>query len=155
VPELEHDAFRLGESLAIVEYLEEMFPSRRVLPAELRERAQARMVLTWLRSDLNPLREDRPTSTMFYERATKPLTPAGQAAAQRLIEVAMRLLPDGRTTLGKSWSLADSDLAFMLQRLGLNGHELPGKLRAYVEAQWARPSVQKFVQLPRAPYVTY
>jgi glutathione S-transferase len=155
VPELDHDGFRLGESLAIIEYLEEAFPSRRVLPAELRERARARMVLTWLRSDLNPLREDRPTHTMFYARATQPLTPAGQAAATRLVEYAMRLIPDGKTALGASWSLADADLAFMLQRLGLNGHELPAKLRAYVDAQWSRPSVQKFLQLERAPYVPY
>jgi glutathione S-transferase len=155
VPELDHDGFRLGESLAIVEYLEEAFPARRVLPEDMRERAQARMVLTWLRSDLNPLRQDRSSETMFYQRADAPLTPAGQAAATRLVERALRLIPDGRTTLAKSWSIADSDLAFMLQRLGLNGHELPAKLRAYVDAQWSRPSVQKFVKLERAPYTGY
>ena len=153
--DLRYDGFRLGESLAIVEYLEEAFPARRVLPTDLRERAQARMVLAWLRSDLNPLREDRGTHTMFFTRADQPLTPAGQAAATRLVEIATRLIPDGKTTLTKSWSLADSDLAFMLQRLGLNGHELPAKLRAYVDAQWSRPSVQKWVKLERGTYVPY
>jgi glutathione S-transferase len=155
VPALEHDGFWLAESQAIVEYLEDVFPSPRVLPEDARERARARMVLTWLRSDLNPLREDRATHTMFYKRADQPLTPAGQAAADRLIDIAQRLIPDGKTTIGKSWSIADSDLAFMLQRLGLNGHELPKKVRAFVDAQWARPSVQKFVSLERAPYVPY
>jgi glutathione S-transferase len=155
IPELDHDGFRLAESLAIVEYLEEMFPSPRVLPSDVRERARARMVLTWLRSDLNPLREDRPTHTMFFARATRPLGTAGSAAAARLVERAQRLIPDGKNTLGSTWSLADADLAFMLQRLGLNGHELPAKLRVYVDAQWSRPSVQKWVQLKRDPYVDY
>jgi glutathione S-transferase len=155
IPEIDHDGFRLGESLAIVEYLEDVFPARRVLPEDVRERARARMVLMWLRSDLNPLRQDRPTDTMFYKRPIAPLTPEGQAAATRLVEQALRLIPEGRTTLARTWSLADSDLAFMLQRLGLNGHELPARLRAYVDAQWSRPSVQKFVRLERVPYVGY
>ena len=155
VPALDHDGFRLAESAAIVEYLEDAFPSPRVLPEDVRERARARMVLAWLRSDLNALREDRGTNTMFFTRADRPLTPAGEAAAARLIDIATRLIPDGKTTLGNGWSIADSDLAFMLQRLGLNGHALPPKLAAYVDAQWSRPSVQKWVGLKRPAFVPY
>ncbi len=155
VPALEHDGFQLSESLAIVEYLEDAFPSPRLLPADVRERAVARMVLSWLRSDLHPLREDRPTWTMFYDRGRPALTAAGVQAAAKLIETAQQLIPDGRTTLAAEWSIADADLVFMLQRLGLNGHALPGKLRTYVDATWSRPSVRKWVELERAPYVEY
>jgi glutathione S-transferase len=155
VPALADGGFQLGESLAIVEYLEDAFPSPRVLPAELHERARARMVLSWLRSDLHALREDRPTWTMFYKRGRPELTQAGEAAAARLIAMAQQLIPDGRTTLAPDWSIADADLVFMLQRLGLNGHELPPKLSDYVDATWTRPSVQEWVRLARAPYVEY
>jgi glutathione S-transferase len=113
------------------------------------------MVMHWIRSDLMPIREERSTYTMFYERAKTPLSPAGQVAATRLIDGAMRLVPDGATSLFGAWSQADSDLAFMLQRLGLNGHELPARLRKFVDAQWARPSVQKWIEQKRAPYVPY
>ena len=54
-----------------------------------------------------------------------------------------------------AWSQADSDLAFMLHRLLLNGHELPAKVRAYAEREWQRPSVQEFVTHERAAYVPY
>jgi glutathione S-transferase len=158
VPAIDHDGFWLSESAAIADYLDEVFVPpqfRRALPEAVQPRARARMVMHWIRSDMMPIREERSTHTMFYQRADKPLSSQGQAAATRLIEIAQRLLPDGATTLFGSWSIADSDLAFMLQRLLMNGHELPARLRGFVEAQWARPSVQKWVQVKRLPYVDY
>jgi glutathione S-transferase len=113
------------------------------------------MVMDWIRSDLMPIREERATHTMFYKRADKPLSAEGQAAARRLIDTASRLVPDGATSLFSTWCQADSDLAFMLQRLVLNGDDLPARLRKFVDAQWARPSVQKWVGHERPPYVAY
>jgi glutathione S-transferase len=158
VPALEHDGFWLSESAAMVDYLDDVFtpPSfRRALPEGVRERARARMIMHWIRSDLMPIREERPTTTMFYERAKEPLSATGQVAAKRLVEIAQRLVPEGRTTLFGAWSIADSDLAFMLQRLNLNGYELPERLRAFIDVQWSRPSVQKWVVRERLPYVPY
>jgi glutathione S-transferase len=48
------------------------------------------------------------------------------------------------------WSIADTDLALMLNRLRLAGDALPARLAAYAEAQWQRPSVQEWVNKPRA-----
>jgi glutathione S-transferase len=154
VPSLELDGEWLAESSAIVEFIEETWPSPSVLPADRRERARARMVLSWLRSDLGALRQDRPTTTMFYERAKAPLTPAGAEAAEKLIRVTSALL-DGKRQIGSSWSIADSDLAFMLHRLILNGHELPAAVRSYAETQWARPSTRAFCERERIPLVPY
>jgi len=149
VPCIEHDGFALSESLAIHEYLDDVFPEPRLLPSGVRERARARQVLGWLRSDLMPLREDRPTDTMFYERAQKPLTERGQAAALKLIEVAERLIPEAGGALFGSWSIADADLSFMLHRLILNDEPVPARVHAYAAAQWQRPSVQAFVKHAR------
>lgn len=152
VPVLVHDGYWIGESLAIAEYLAETFPVPanpvRLFPADLRERARARQLMMWIRSALGPLREERSTHTMFYGGA-EPLSEAGRDSAADLLRVAELVIPEGRSQLFGEWCIADSDLAFCLQRLGLNGHELPKKVRAFVDAQWARPSVQEFVNRPR------
>jgi glutathione S-transferase len=159
VPALDHDGFGLAESSAIVEYLEDAFPApkhARTLPAAPRERGRARQLMSWLRSDVTlPLRQDRPTTNIFYERATTPLTEGGKAAADRLLEVADRAIPAGKTSLFEAWSVADADLAFMLHRLLLNGHDVPARVRAFAEAQWKRPSVAEFVGRKRLPYEPY
>ncbi len=156
VPSLEDGDFWLAESQAIVEYLDEAYPETpRLLPRDVKDRARARQVLAWIRSDLDALRAERSTNTMFYERATTALTPAGRAAADKLLRVAGLLLPAGATSLFGAWTIADSDLAFMIHRLLLNGEEVPAPVRAFAEAQWARPSVRAFVEHPRIAYVPY
>jgi glutathione S-transferase len=157
IPMLQHGDFTLSESSAIVEYLDDGFPgAARALPASVRDRARARQIMAWVRSDLMPIREERSTTTMFYERATKPLSPAAQDAARRLIAFAQAAVPEGRTSLfGVPWTAADTDLAFMLQRLNLNGSELPPAVRRFVESQWQRPSVQEWVKHARLPYRPY
>jgi glutathione S-transferase len=152
VPTLEHGEFALGESSAIVEYLEHVFPEPPVLPREPRERARCRQLLSWLRSDdLAALREARPTTTMFYEHVTAPLEGAAKLAADKLIGVSERFVHGQHHNLFGTWSIADSELAFMLHRLILNQQPLPARLREYAVAQWQRPSVQQFVQKKRPP----
>jgi glutathione S-transferase len=158
VPVLQHGDFALSESSAICEYLAETFPfpdHPRIFPADLRERGVCREVQAWIRSDLMPIREERPTHTIWYAPATTPLSDAGLAAAEKLIRVASALVADDRTTLFADWCIADADLGLMLQRLHRSGHPLPAKLVAYAEAQWRRPSVARWNALPRAPYVAY
>jgi glutathione S-transferase len=158
VPLLEHGAFRLSESSAIVEYLEDTFPPPRhlaTLPAALRDRARARQIMAWIRSDLMPIREERATHTFFYGNPVEPLSAAGRAAADKLIAAASAFIPDGRTSLFDTFSIADADLAMMLMRLIGNRDPVPAKLADFVAAQWRRPSVRAWVERERAPYVPY
>ena len=145
VPALAHGSFSVAESSAIAEYLDDVFPTPLVLPADLRQRARARQIMAWLRSDLMALREERPTTTMFYQRASAPLSAAGADAAATLVRVAEQLIAPGETSLFGAWCLADSELAFMLHRLILNAHTVPRHVRNFAEAQWMRPSVEEFV----------
>jgi glutathione S-transferase len=152
IPCIEHDGFVLSESLAIVEYLDEAFPAPahpRVLPEALQARARARQLLGWLRSDLLPLREERPTTTLFYERADKPLSPRARESAEKLVRVAEAVIPSGEGALFGAWSLADADLALMLHRLIVNDDAIPERARRYASAQWQRPSVRAFVEHER------
>jgi glutathione S-transferase len=160
VPAIEHGGFALAESQAIVEYLEEVFPPPghpSVLPANVGSRARCRQVLSWLRSDVvAPLRAERPTVSIFYGQPAKaPLTDKARASANRVIEVARRLLPSGASALFEAWSLADAELALTLQRLVCSGDAIPSELKQYADLQWRRPSVAAYAAHPRVPYVPY
>jgi glutathione S-transferase len=147
VPALVHGDFVLNESSAIIEYLEDAFPAPEyaaVLPADLVQRARARQVQAWIRSDLLALRAERSTVVVFIEPTSVPLTSAGRAAADRLISVAERLI-DGEHLFGQ-WSIADTDLAIMLNRLVRNGDPVPQRLADYANRQWQRASVQQWVK---------
>lgn len=145
VPTLQIDDFILNESSAIAEYLEERFPApeyERLYPRDREKRAHAREIQAWLRSDLMALRQERPTEVLFAGERFAPLSRAGEQAAQKLITAVQRLLPDGQQNLFGEWSIADTDLAVMINRLALHGDVLPVKLQHYAEFQWQRASVQ-------------
>ncbi|CNJ00003.1 glutathione transferase [Yersinia aldovae] len=150
VPTLVIDDFQLSESSAISEYLEERFAFpeySRIYPQDRQERARAREIQAWLRSDLVPIRSERPTEVVFAGELLPPLSDAGQQAADKLISGAARLLSDGRKYLFSEWCIADTDLALMLHRLVSNGDALPEYLSKYASYQWQRPSVQQWCAL--------
>jgi glutathione S-transferase len=49
------------------------------------------------------------------------------------------------------WSIADLDLALMLNRLVMNRDPVPDRLACYARDQWARPAVQRWVERVRPP----
>lgn len=150
VPLLEIEAFSLSESSAITEYLDERFAPpewERLYPHDLQKRARARQVQAWLRSDLMPIREERPTTVIFAGVKKPPLSEAGRRSAEKLFEIAGGLLAHGNQNLFGEWSVADNDLALMLNRLVLNGDEVPAALADYAAFQWQRASVQRYVAL--------
>jgi len=149
VPTLVDDQFTLSESSAITEYLDEAYPGVRLYPHSLQARARARQVQAWLRSDLAALRQERPTEVVFHAPVDKALSEAAQAAAQKLIAGASALLAHGGPWLFDAWSIADVDLALMLQRLVRNGDALPAALADYAQRQWERPAVQEWARHPR------
>jgi glutathione S-transferase len=149
VPTLVDGDFALSESSAIAEYLEDLQPAPPLYPREPRARARARQVQAWLRSDLMPIRSERSTVVVFARPTVAPLSVDAVAAAQRLFTLADALLPPGASALFGAWSIADTDLALMLQRLNRNGDALPARLADYAAAQWERASVQEWVRLPR------
>ncbi len=152
VPALQHGDFWLSESSAIDEYIEDAFPPprhARLYPEDPREKARARQLQAWIRSDLGPLREERPTSSIFCGEPVKPFTAPGQEAANRLLQVAGQLVKEGASALFGGFSIVDADLALMLHRLISNRDPVSQKLRAYAAAQWQRPSVREFVEHAR------
>lgn len=160
IPAIQNGDFWLAESGAIIDYLEDAFPSPKhpaILPKDIEMKARARMVLAWIRSsrDLMPLIAERSTETMYYKKATTPLTEKAQASANKLIEASDRLISPKEKNLFGEWCIADSDLAFCLHRLIINDHAVPEKIKKFAELHWSRPSVQEFNRVKRSEYVSY
>ncbi|WPN21084.1 glutathione transferase [Pseudomonas marginalis] len=149
VPTLVESDFALSESSAITEYLEQVYPETPVYPADPKQRARARQVQAWLRSDLLPIRQERSTLVVFYGQKMPPLSAEAEAAAAKLISAAQALLANNPPYLFGEWSIADVDLAVMLNRLILNGDRVPAELVEYAQRQWQRPSVQAWVNQQR------
>lgn len=155
VPALTHGDFHLSESSAISEYLEELLPPpghTALYPADRQLRARARQIQAWLRSDFMPIRNERSTMVVFYAPVETPLSIAAQRSVATLFQAADSLLAEGADHLFGTWSIADTDLALMLNRLLLNGDAVPEKLARYARLQWQRPSVEAWLALDRSEY---
>jgi glutathione S-transferase len=155
VPTLVHNEFALSESSAICEYIDETFAGTRLYPTDLRDRARARQVQAWVRSDLMPIREERPTWVVFCGAKRPALSPQGTEAVNRLLAAATQLLEGRAENLFGEWSIADVDLAMMLQRLVAHGDPVPQHLVDYANHQWRRPSVQHWINHPRPKLTEY
>ena len=152
VPTLVDGDFALSESSAITEYLHETYPGQALYPAQAKLRARARQVQAWVRSDFMPIRTERSTVVLFYKPTATPLSAEATSAAQKLFAGASELLSHGGSYLcGDEWCIADVDLAVMLNRLVINGDEVPQHLAEYALRQWQRPTVQQWVKLQRPP----
>lgn len=66
VPVLGHGQRRLGQSLAILEYLDEMWPEPRLLPSTARERQRVRALSMLVACDIHPLNNLR--VLQYFER---------------------------------------------------------------------------------------
>ncbi|WP_137804854.1 glutathione transferase [Pseudomonas sp. G(2018)] len=155
IPTLVHEGFALSESSAIAEYLDELSPGhKKLFPQDIKQRARARQLQAWLRSDLLVVRKERPFDLVYFGKKHNPLSDEARAAVDRLFFVADRLLQEGAEYLFGDWSIADTDLAIMLNRLVANGDPVPARLATYVRRQWDRDSVRAWMDIERvAPAV--
>ena len=150
VPTLVCDGQSISESSAITEYLDECFKAPDyppIYPVDLVERARVRMVQALVRSDFMPLRIQRSTDALFEHAPIQPLDEAAKEAKRRLERIGLTLVGGQRRFIASEFTIADVDLATMLQRLCAKGDPVPTELRDYAERIWARPSVQKWLAL--------
>ena len=155
VPTLTHGEFVLSESSAITEYLEDLFPDHAIYPKNPQQRATARLVQAWLRSDFLPIRAERDTEVVFYGAQRTALSDEARRSVDKLVAGVARLLPDGAQNLFGEYCIADTDLAMMLMRLVAHGDDVPAPLRAYAIHQWQRASVQALEVAHRVDTVAF
>lgn len=150
IPTLVYEGFALSESSAIAEYLDELSPGlKKLYPQDIQQRARARQLQAWLRSDLLVVRKERPFDLVYFGKKDLPLSADARVAVERLFFVAEHLLEEGAEHLFGDWSIADTDLAIMLNRLVANGDPVPARLAAYVRRQWDRDSVRAWMDIER------
>ncbi len=113
VPALEHDGLILVQSLAIIQYLEEKFPSPPLLPQGAAERARVRAMALGIACDMHPLNNLRVLNYLRDELKQ------GDEAVNRwyahwiaegfrgLEELARRSSGDGKHSFGSAVTLAD------------------------------------------------
>ena len=89
------------------------------------QRATARLVQAWLRSDFLPIRAERDTEVVFYGAQRTALSDEARRSVDKLVAGVARLLPDGAQNLFGEYCIADTDLAMMLIRLVAHGDDCP------------------------------
>jgi glutathione S-transferase len=149
VPMLVADGWTLSESTAIAEYVDEAWPGPRLYPTDARQRARARQLQAWLRSDLGELRAARSTEGVFLGSRLPPMTDGARRQAGQLLEVAEALIGPQQDQLFDAWCIADVDLALMLMRLISQDDPVPAHLIQYARRQWQRTDVLHWLGLPR------
>ena len=156
VPAIVDDGFALGESTAILEYLEERYPQKPLLPKDARARAKARRLSLEADAYLSPIVGELFDLTLYREGP-----PAGseeiEAAKRKVLDELARFERDmtGPYFLGSDLSLADLAVfphVRLLQRLedrqpgkGIPHDQLPPKLGNWVRQIESLPYYEKTV----------
>lgn len=155
IPSLQHGDLRVGESLAIIEYLEEVFPAPQhpsLFASQPSDRAHDREIISWIRSDLTEIRRCMPFEGFFEKMEAPALTAKAVEEIHKVAKVADRRAAGLRNTATPS--IADFELAFMLQRplhYEYSLAEFPAVV-SYAQALWGRPSVQSWLNHQRPLY---
>ncbi len=149
VPALQHGDFVLTESIAIADYLEDVFPERPVYPRDPRGRARARQIMAWVRYDLGAMRWERPWFTTLWPVPVPPLTPNALREATELVDVVGRLIAQGDL---EAWNIAHADLALTLARVRSEDLALPENVAAFKARTYAHPAVRAYIDHPRPPH---
>ncbi len=147
VPALRHGDLVVWESLAICEYVAELFPDARLWPAERDARAVARSVSSEMHAGFASLRANMGMNA----RARLPgmgRTPDSLRDIDRVRAIwsdALRRFGPGGPFLFGSFSIADAMFAPVVLRFRTYEVELEADLREYCEAVLALPHMKEWM----------
>ncbi|NOL48709.1 glutathione transferase [Pelistega europaea] len=144
----------LFESMAITEFLEDYYnDSNRchLYPKNIIDKAKCRSVQSLVKSDFLTIKKEMPSTTVFgIDKPNFKHSDELEREIQKLIRVAQSTIQ--HEWLTEVWSIADFDLAFMLNRLAKNGIPLDQKLSDYIEKNWSLSSVQSWLTLQKTAH---
>ena len=152
VPILRHGELVIWDSLAIAEYVAELFPDAGLWPEDSRVRAIARSVAAEMHSGFTAVRSNMPMNI----RASYP----GEGRAPGVDDDVIRIATiwescrrdfgrDGDLLFG-GFSIADAFFAPIVSRFRTYGVELDGAARDYMDALWAYPAMRSWVAVAKA-----
>lgn len=136
VPVLHHDKLTVWESLAIMEYLADTFPEKKLWPAGKAARAAARAISNEMHAGFSALRNACPMN-LRRPRKLVPMPDAAKADCQRIIA----LWRECRETFGKGgkflfgkFTIADAMYAPVVSRFDTYAIPVETDTRAYMDA---------------------
>lgn len=148
VPALLHGSITVWDSLAILEYLAETFPSPNWFPQERSARAIARSISAEMHSGFQALREQMPMNC----RARMPresIAPAVQTDIDRITAIwqscRQEYASQGDFLFGK-FTIADAMYAPVVLRFITYSVAIDSVCRAYADAILALPAMQHWLQ---------
>ncbi len=151
VPVLVHGALVVHESLAICEYVAELFPAAGLWPTDRAARAVARAVSAEMHAGFADLRAAMPMD-IRGEYAGTGHTPGALRDAERV----MRIWRECRDRFGGeqrflfgAFSIADAMFAPVVTRFRSYGVELGAVEQSYADAVWAHPPMQEWIEAAR------
>jgi glutathione S-transferase len=142
VPVLEHDGLKIWESLAIIEYAAELFPDKRLWPADRKDRALARAYCSEMATSFRALRNAAPMN-LRYPRKKLEVGEDVQANIKRIEDIWHKnIARSGGPFLFGEFCAADAFFAPVVARFDsyiLSEH--PDTL-AYIKAIKSHPAVR-------------
>jgi glutathione S-transferase len=147
VPALVHGEVSIWESLAIGEYLAELYPDAGLWPKDRGARAVARSVSTEMHAGFSALRTHFPMNvrSSFANRAS---TPEVQADVDRITAIwhdcRSRFGGDGPYLFGSIFGNADAMYAPVVSRFRTYKVALEPSAQAYCDAVWSWPPMQEW-----------
>jgi glutathione S-transferase len=143
VPVLIDGAVTIWESLAIMEYLADRFPDRRIWPSDPSARAHARVIASEMHAGFVPLRNHCPMN--MWRPVIKRDLPDDVAANVKRIDALWtdcraRFGGGGPFLFGADFGAADAMYAPVVSRLHTYGIDVGAVSRAYMQAVMAHPA---------------
>jgi glutathione S-transferase len=149
VPVLRHGTLTVWDSLAIAEYLAELFPGAGLWPADPQERALARAVAAEMHSGFAALREHLPMDLRARHMVGR-LPKGVRDDIARIVAIwtdcRRRAVAEGPFLFG-AFTIADAFYAPVVGRFRTYGIELSGEAAAYADAVWRWPDMQAWLDL--------
>ena len=146
IPVLNHNGRIVWETLAILEYLDDLFPEKAFWPSDLGARAFARSVATEMHSGFREVRIGWPMN-LRRPKAHRPLDALGEAQRRRIeaiwTECRGRFGQGGPFLFGH-FTAADAMYAPVVTRFDTYGGELAPLIREYVDAMLATPAMREW-----------
>jgi len=146
VPCLEHDGAKVWDTLAIAEYLNDVFPEAKLLPVERVEAAHCRSICGEMHSGFSNLRSALPMNLKAHYVGFK-VWPAAQADIERITTIWRDCLAryGGPYLFGTKVTVADAMYAPVVMRFRTYDVQLDPAPAAYCEQILALPEMKEWI----------
>lgn len=146
VPALLHEGLCVGESLAIVEYLHDLFPHKNLWPTDIKHRAWARAVSAEMHAGFAALRSHMPMNCKksFVNKGRTPEVEKDILRIFKIWEECLKEFGNRGPFLFGPFTIADAMFAPVVTRFKTYGVELSPPLKEYAQTILNLPAMQEW-----------